>query len=84
VRTIRGLEREEEHIPRVDTVDLLARAMGLSEEEHNLFAAATKRRSVRPRVGRDPVLATQDRARLVDNFAEGATSEVRSIGVLCI
>jgi predicted ATPase/DNA-binding XRE family transcriptional regulator len=46
VRTIRGLERGEGHSPRADTVDLLARAMDLSEEEHNLFAAATKRGSV--------------------------------------
>src|SRR5829696_1815718 len=46
VRTIRGLERGEGHSPRADTVDLLACAMGLSEEEHNLFAAATKRGSV--------------------------------------
>jgi len=43
VRTIRGLERGERHSPRPDTVDLLARALGLSEEEHDLFAAAAKR-----------------------------------------
>ncbi len=46
VRTIRGLERGEGHSPRPDTVDLLARALGLSEEEHDLFAAATKRGDV--------------------------------------
>jgi predicted ATPase/DNA-binding XRE family transcriptional regulator len=43
VRTIRGLERGEGHSPRPDTVDLLARALNLSEEEHDHFAAVTKR-----------------------------------------
>jgi len=42
VRTVRGLERSEGHSPRPDTVDLLARALRLSEEEHDLFAAAAK------------------------------------------
>src|SRR3712207_3189163 len=46
VRTIRGLERGEGHSPRPDTVDLLARALDLSEEDHNLFAAAAKRGDV--------------------------------------
>jgi transcriptional regulator with XRE-family HTH domain len=46
VRTVRGLERGEGHSPRPDTVDLLARAMSLSEEEHDLFAAAARRRGV--------------------------------------
>jgi predicted ATPase/DNA-binding XRE family transcriptional regulator len=57
VRTIRGLERGEGHSPRSDTVDLLARAMGLSEEEHNLFAAATKRGSATaPATVSEPIL----------------------------
>ena len=42
VRTIRGLERGEGHSPRPDTVDLLARALGLSEEERASLFAATK------------------------------------------
>src|SRR3712207_2541461 len=46
VRTIRGLERGEGHRPRADTVDLLAHALGLSEEEHDLFAAVPKRGDV--------------------------------------
>jgi predicted ATPase/DNA-binding XRE family transcriptional regulator len=43
VRTIRGLERGEGHNPRPDTVDLLARALELSEEERASLFAATKR-----------------------------------------
>ena len=46
VRTIRGLERGEGHRPRPDTVDLLARALGLSEEEHDLLVVAARRRGV--------------------------------------
>jgi predicted ATPase/DNA-binding XRE family transcriptional regulator len=46
VRTIRSLERGEGHRPRADTVDLLAHALGLSEEEHDLFAAVPKRGDV--------------------------------------
>ncbi len=42
VRTIRGLECGEGHSPRPDTVDLLARALNLSEKEHDLFTAVAK------------------------------------------
>ena len=42
MRTVRGLERGEGHSPRPDTVDLLARALGLSEEERASLFAATK------------------------------------------
>jgi predicted ATPase/DNA-binding XRE family transcriptional regulator len=46
VRTVRGLERGEGHRPRPDTVGLLARALGLSEEEHDLLMVAAGRRDV--------------------------------------
>jgi transcriptional regulator with XRE-family HTH domain len=46
VRTVRGLERGEGHSPRPDTVDLLARALGLSEEEHGILVATVKRDDV--------------------------------------
>jgi predicted ATPase/transcriptional regulator with XRE-family HTH domain len=46
VRTIRGLERGEGHRPRPDTVDLLARALGLLDEEHFLLVGAARRRGV--------------------------------------
>jgi predicted ATPase/DNA-binding XRE family transcriptional regulator/predicted negative regulator of RcsB-dependent stress response len=46
VRTIRGLERGEGHSPRPDTVNLLAQALGLSDEENELFEAAAKHEDV--------------------------------------
>jgi predicted ATPase/DNA-binding XRE family transcriptional regulator len=46
VRTIRGLERGEGHNPRPDTVDLLAHALNLSEEDHHLLVATARRRGV--------------------------------------
>jgi transcriptional regulator with XRE-family HTH domain len=43
VRAIRGMEIGERHSPRSDTVDLLARALRLSETERLHFEAAARR-----------------------------------------
>lgn len=48
VRAIRGLEIGERHSPRPDTVDLLGRALRLSETERPHFEAAARRPSPVP------------------------------------
>ena len=80
VRAIRGLERGEGHSPRPDTVDLLARALGLSGERRAPFeesarwssAAPVVSESLNPSLGGDlaePATPLVGRERLVSEAA---------------
>lgn len=54
-RAISDIERGAKHVPRKDTVELLAEALGLSQQERAVFMAAVRRLSA-PGVG-DPGVA---------------------------
>jgi len=53
VRRIRDLERGTAHRPRVDTVRLLADALGLPPDAHAAFVAAARRRGAPPASGEE-------------------------------